>query len=91
MLPVTSSKTKLFKMLTTKASLNPNMTNVTRVTMFESPSLAPGIATGNGIKDSITDNASPTDTNKDKSIIFLVLFICSATFNNYDNLIHLNS
>ena len=75
MLPVTSTSTKLFRTLTVKASLKPNMTKVTKITIFERPSLAPGMATGNGIADSMTDKANPMDTSKDKSIIFLVLFI----------------
>ena len=75
MLPVISTSTTLFNVPTTKDSLNPNNTSVTNITIFESPSLAPGTVIGRGIADSNTDSARPIDTNKDKNIIFFNLII----------------
>ena len=75
MLPVTRTNTKDFKILTTKASLNPNIINVTKITILDKPSLAPGIKIGKGIADSKTDKARPIATNRDKNIILFDLFI----------------
>ena len=75
MLPVKSIKTILLRLETIKASLKPKITKVTKTTILDKPSLAPGIAIGRGILDSNMLRPKPTATNRDKNIIFFNLFI----------------
>jgi hypothetical protein len=74
-LPVISIRSTLFSIETIIPSLNPKTTNVTNITIFDRPNLAPGIAMGKGIADSKTLKASPIATNKDIKIILFSLFM----------------
>lgn len=64
--PVTSAKITVLKIETKKPSLYPMATIVTSTTIFDRPSLAPGMATGSGITLSKRPRTIPKALSRDK-------------------------
>ena len=64
--PVTSANITVLNIDTKNPSLYPMATIVTRTTIFDKPSLAPGIATGSGITLSKSPRTIPKALSRDK-------------------------